>query len=203
MSSSTSSEKLPEDASATARAADVVAGSSVAATSSPREYDVLIKTVFSLFAIGVTVGLVYAWTGYSDRYAQMTEGWHIGQTKLVEVTIVREDKARLACSSDVISGDVHCGYRANGQPFDAHTQDDSHVLSPFNTVKNELFLGAGLWTSPVLQGPLPTERFSAACNFKVLGVVKSVGLRWALNASFDPVKQSVAVGSLTDCVIPK
>jgi len=42
-----------------------------------------------------------------------------------------------------------------------------------------------------------------ACNYKVLGVLKSVGLRWAVNGSFDPVKQSVTVGALTDCVLPK
>ncbi len=161
------------------------------------------KTVFSLFVIGVVVGLVFAWTGYANRYAQVTEGWHLGQTKLVEVTVVHEDKARLACSADIMTEGIHCGYRANGQPFEAHTQDDSHVLSPFNTVKNELFLGAGLWTSQALQGQLPSERFTIACNYKVLGVVKSVGLRWAANGSFDPVKQSVTVGSLTDCVIPK
>ena len=159
--------------------------------------------MFSLIVIAVVLGLVFAWTGYSGKYAQVTEGWHLGQTKLIEVTVVREDKGRLACSSDVVTEGVHCAYRVNGQPFEAHTQDDAHVLSPFNTIKNELFLGAGLWTSPALQGPLPTERFTVACNYKVLGVVKSVGLRWAANGSFDPVKQSVTVGSLADCVLPK
>ncbi len=168
-----------------------------------RDYDVLMKTVCSLFVIGVVLGLIFAWTGYSNRYAQVTEGWHLGQTKLVEVTVVREDKGRLACSSDVSMQTVRCGYLGNGQPAEAHTQEDSHVLSPFNTTKNELFLGAGLWASPALQGPLPTERFTVACNFTVLGVLKSVGLRWTPTGSFDPVKQSVAAGSLTDCVIPQ
>jgi hypothetical protein len=222
MSSSTSPEKHSDSPEAPAKAADAVAASpeathnnaakapakiatrsAVASAPAPREYDVLMKTVFSLFAIGVVVGLVFAWTGYANRYAQVTEGWHLGQTKLVEVTVVKEDKGRLACASDVISDDVHCGFRASGQPFEASTQDDSHVLSPYNTVKNELFLAAGLWTSPALSGPLPTERFTVACNYKVLGVLKSVGLRWQPNGAFDPVKQSVTVGSLTDCVIPK
>ncbi len=222
MSSSTSPEKHSDSPEATAKTAGAVAASpeakainagkppvasatpsAIAAAHSPREYDVLMKTVFSLFAISVVVGLVFAWTGYANRYAQVTEGWHLGQTKLVEVTVVKEDKGRLACASDVISDGVHCGFRANGQPFEASTQDDSHVLSPYNTVKNELFLAAGLWTSPALLGPLPTERFTVACNYKVLGVLKSVGLRWQANSSFDPVKQSVTVGSLTDCVIPK
>jgi len=222
MSSSTSPENHSDSPEAPAKTADAVAAShgatasnagnaavvstsqrAAAAANTPREYDVLMKTVFSLFAIGMVVGLVFAWTGYANRYAQVTEGWHLGQTKLVEVTVVKEDKGRLACASDVISDDVHCGFRASGQPFEASTQDDSHVLSPYNTVKNELFLAAGLWTSPALSGPMPTERFTVACNYKVLGVLKSVGLRWQPNGSFDPVKQSVTVGSLTDCVIPK
>jgi hypothetical protein len=170
----------------------------------PDEFAVLRLTLFSLFSIAVVVGLLFAWTGYSNRYAQVTEGWHIGQTKLVEVTVVREDKDRLACASDVMVEDIHCGWHLNGSRYDAHSQDDSHVLSPFNTVKNELFLGAGLWTSLKAAGiPIPAERFTAACNYKIQGVLKSVSLRWQPNASFDPVKQSVTVGSLSNCVIPK
>ncbi len=211
MSSSTSPEKPSEKPETTHKTAPstsppspaTAAREKIASATTPREYDLLIKTVFSLVVIAVVLGLVFTWTGYSSKYAQVTEGWHLGQTKLIEVTVVREDKGRLACSSEVVTDGVHCAYHANGQPFEAHTQDDAHVLSPFNTIKNELFLGAGLWTSAALQGPLPTERFTVACNYKVLGVVKSVGLRWAANGSFDPVKQSVTVGSLTDCVLPK
>ncbi len=170
----------------------------------PDEFAVLRLTLFSLFTIAVVVGLIFAWTGYSNRYAQVTEGWHIGQTKLIEVTVVREDKDRLGCASDVMVDDIHCGWHLNGTPYDAHTQNDSHVISPYNTVKNELFLAAGLWTSLAAAGiQVPTERFTAACNFKVQGVLKSVSLRWQATASFDPVKQSVAVGTLSNCVIPK
>ena len=170
----------------------------------PSEFAVLRLTLFSLFTIVVVVGLLFAWTGYSNRYAQVTEGWHIGQTKLVEVTVVREDKDRLACASDVLIEDIHCGWHANGTPFDAHTQNDGHVISPYNTVKNELFLAAGLWTSlTASQKQIPTERFTAACNLNIQGVLKSVSLRWQATASFDPVKQSVAVGTLSNCVIPK
>ncbi len=162
------------------------------------------KTVFAFIAIMATLGVLFAWTGYSNRYAQVTEGWHLGQTKLIEVTVVREDKARLACASDVILDDnVHCGFHTNGQPFEASTQDDSHVLSPYNTIKNELFLASGLWTSPALRASIPNERFTVACNYKITGVLKSVGLRWSVSAAFEPVKQSVTVGTLTDCVIPK
>ncbi len=210
MSSSTSPEKpsekpeaAPKAATSATASAATTAGSKRSAVTEPREYDLLVKTVFSLIVIIVLLWLFFTWTGYANKYAQVTEGWHLGQTKLIEVTVVREDKGRLACSSDTVTDGIHCAYRTNGQPFEASTQDDSHVLSPYNTVKNELFLASGLWTSTALRGQLPTERFTVACNYKILGVLKSVGLRWSVNGSFDPVKQSVTLGTLTDCVIPK
>ena len=209
MSPSTSPERLPETSNASPKtaaagsAAPTAINGKFTTATPPREYDLLMKTVFSLIVIAAGLGLLFSWTGYAHKYAQVTEGWHLGETKLIEVTVVREDKGRLACSSDVTIEGLHCAYHSNGQPFDAHTQDDSQVLSPFNTIKNELFLGAGLWTSPALPRSLPTERFTVACNYKVLGVIKSVSLRWSVNGSFDPVKQSVTVGSLTDCVTPK
>ena len=197
-SSATSDKPPPKAAKKPAAAAK-----RVLVVDPPSEFAVLRMTLFSLFTISIIVGLAFAWTGYSNRYAQVTEGWHLGQTKLIEITVVREDKGRLACASDVAIEDIHCGYHFDGKPFAQHTQDDSHVISPFNTVKNELFLGAGLWTSLAVNGPIPSERFTAACNYKIQGVLKSVGLRWQANSSFDPVKQSVTVGTLSNCVIPK
>ena len=139
----------------------------VAKVEPPDEFAVLRMTLFSLFTIGVVVGLLFAWTGYSHKYAQVTEGWHLGQSKLIEVTVVKEDKGRLACASDISMEGIHCGYHLDGKPFESHSQDDSQVVSPFNTVKNELFLGAGLWTSLAVHGPVPNERFTAACNYKI------------------------------------
>jgi hypothetical protein len=77
------------------------------------------------------------------------------------------------------------------------------VLQPFNTVKNELFLAAGLWQAPILHEPLPAERFTVVCNYRVLGVLRAVSLRWSLTGNFGPVDQSVAVGTLSDCTIPQ
>ena len=203
MSSSTSPEKLPPISDAATASSTKPQKSDAASAAAPREYDLLMKTVFAFVVIVAVLGVFFAWTGYSNRYAQVTEGWHLGQTKLIEVTVVKEDKGRLACASDVLLDDIHCGFRANGLPFEASTQDDPHVLSPYNTIKNELFLASGLWTSAALRGQIPNERFTVACNYKITGVLKSVGLRWAATASFEPVKQSVTVGTLTDCVIPK
>lgn len=163
----------------------------------------LMPSVLTLLSIGIVLWLIFAWSGYSSKYSQTTEGWKLNSTKMIEITVVAEDRVNLACASDVEIGGVHCGYRANQQPRGGEPASDSQVLQPFNTVANELFLGAGLWTSPSLPKQLPTSRFTVMCNCKVLGAAKSMSLRWAIKGSFDPLKSSVAVGALSDCVIPE
>jgi len=37
----------------------------------------------------------------------------------------------------------------------------------------------------------------------VVGVSKNMSLRWGTKAVFDPLKHSVAIGTLSDCVIPQ
>lgn len=165
--------------------------------------NVLLYTAFGFLSMGVVLWLLFAWSGYKEKYSQLTEGWHLGGTKMLEITLVREDKKNLACASDRTFGDTHCGYRANGQPFGANAEVDAHTLQPYNTIKNELFLGAGLWASPALQGTLPAERFTVVCNYRVVGVAKSVALRWSPTGSFNPIDQSAAIGTLSDCVIPQ
>jgi hypothetical protein len=164
---------------------------------------VLLNTVFGLLVIGVALWLVLAWSGYKEKYSQQTEGWRLGSTKMLEITLIRDDKKNLACASDRRFGEIHCGYTRAGKPNGPQPADDPHILQPYNTVKNELFLAAGLWQAPVLKEPLPTERFTVVCNYHVVGVLKAVALRWSPTGSFNPVDQSVAVGSLSDCVIPQ
>lgn len=163
----------------------------------------LMPSVLTLLSIGIVLWLIFAWSGYSTKYSQSTEGWKLNSTKMIEITVVAEDRVNLACSSDITIGGVHCGYRNNRQQWGGEPKNDSQVLQPFNTVANELFLGAGLWTSPALPKQLPGTRFTVMCNYKVLGAAKSVSLRWAPKGSFDPLKSSVAVGALSDCVIPE
>lgn len=165
--------------------------------------NVLLYTVFGFLCMGILLWLIFAWTGYKEKYSQLTEGWHLGGTKMVEITLIREDRKNLACASDKTFGGTHCGYHANGQPYSSNGEVDANTLQPFNTIKNELFLGAGLWASPALAGNLPAERFSAVCNYRVVAVAKSLALRWSPTGSFNPVDQSVAVGTLSDCVIPQ
>lgn len=165
--------------------------------------NLLLYTLSGFLSIGVALWLILAWAGYKEKYSQQTEGWHLGATKMLEITLIRDDKKTLACASDKSFAGVHCGYRANGQPWGTTQETDPHVLQPFNTVKNELFLAAGLWQSPILHEPLPAERFTVVCNYRVLGVLRAVSLRWSLTGSFGPVDQSVAVGTLSDCTIPQ
>jgi hypothetical protein len=163
---------------------------------------VLLGATSSLLAIGFVLWLVFSWTGYAERYAAANEGWHLGQTRLVEITVVPEDRLALGCASDREPGGLHCASHLRGAPYPPE-QDHKKVLQPFNTIKNELLLGAGFWENAVLSGPLPPGRFSVACNYNIVGVVKSVSLRWGQTAPFTPVDKSVTVGTLTDCVIPQ
>jgi hypothetical protein len=164
---------------------------------------VLLYTVFSLLCMGIALWLVLAWAGYKDKYSQTNEGWRLGSTRMLEITLIREDKKNLACASDRRFGEIHCAYARDGKFLGTKPDDSPHILQPFNTVKNELFLAAGLWQSPVLKEPLPTERFTVVCNYHVVGVLKAVALRWSPTGSFNPVDQSVAVGALSECVIPQ
>jgi hypothetical protein len=165
--------------------------------------NLLLYTLSGFLSIGVALWLILAWAGYKEKYSQQTEGWHLGSTKMLEITLIRDDKKTLACASDKSFAGVHCGYKANGQPWGTTQETDPHVLQPFNTVKNELFLAAGLWQAPILHEPLPAERFTVVCNYRVLGVLRAVSLRWSLTGNFGPVDQSVAVGTLSDCTIPQ
>jgi hypothetical protein len=188
---------------ATPTGGDAASPVSPAAQLPPPPPNLLLYTVLGLLCIGVCLWLVFSWTGYKNRYSQQVEGWHLGATKMIEVTLIREDKQNLACASDKSFEGIHCAFHANQQPWGPGPETDGTALQPYNTVKNELFLAAGLWVSPTLSGELPTTRFTVVCNYHVKGVLKSVSLRWSPTGSFGPVDQSVTVGTLTDCVIPQ
>ncbi len=169
----------------------------------PLPRNALLYTVFGLLCTGVALWLVLAWSGYKEKYSQQTEGWRLGSTKMVEITLIRDDRKNLACASERSFGKVQCGFHMDGKPFGPMPENDPHILQPFNTIKNELFLAAGLWQAPILRGALPTERFTVVCNYHIVGVLKAVSLRWSPTGNFGPVDQSVAAGTLSECVIPQ
>jgi len=167
------------------------------------EFNVLCYALLSLFIVSFGAWLIYAWSDYSKHYAPNAEGWYVGGTHSVEVTLVPEDVRNLGCASDVMVAGMHCAHRANQQPFELTATEDRLLLRPYNTVAHVLFLGAGLWSSARLAGLQPKERFTVVCNFHMAASIKSAALRWEPDGSFDPVKEAVPAGLLTDCVMPQ
>jgi len=160
---------------------------------------VLLRGAAVLVCIGFGVWLVFAWSGYGERYAAAMEGWRIGGTHLVEISIVPEDRENLACASDATFGPVRCAYSLSRPPENVPLE---HTLSPYNTVRGQILVAAGMWTQPVLKTTMPRGRFTVVCNFHVLGAMRPQ-LRWAKKGRFDPLKDSVAAGTLSDCEIPR
>ena len=169
----------------------------------PERINLLLVSFLSLFVIGFGVWLVSAGSRYREQYAQTMEGWRVGSIRGVELTLVKDDKRNLACAADQTFEELHCGFRRDLLEAGAATPDNPHVLQPYNTVGNELMLGAGLWSSPDLKEPLPPSRFTVSCNYHIKGVMKSVSLRFSPTAFFRPAGKTVTVGTLTDCVLPR
>jgi hypothetical protein len=127
------------------------------------------------------------------------QGWRLGGTHLVELTVVPQDRERLACASDGHFDAVRCGFGADKKPVATPVES---TLSPYKTVGNDTVLGAGLWTSPGLS-KLPRGRFTVVCNFHVLGVLKSVATRWDKDGAFQREKHGLPVGRFENCAIPQ
>ncbi len=165
--------------------------------------NILLLTFLTVFAIGFGIWLFSAGTRYRAEHAQATEGWQVGATRMLEITLVQNDKTGLSCASDQVIDGLRCGHSSDARPIGSGPANDPKVLQPYNTTKNELFLGAGLWSSPDLTGPLPLRRFSVVCNYNMKGVMNSGSIRFADSAPFSPLQKTVMVGTLTDCVIPR
>ena len=155
---------------------------------------------FLLFcAVCFVVWVFSAGKKYREEHAQATEGWRVGTSRRVEVTLVKRDKQNLACESDQDLWGLSCsGPRELGA-----TGPDPRTLQPLNTVRNELFLGAGLWSSLERDASLPERRFTAVCNYHIKGIVKSARIRFSAAAPFTPLAATVTAGTLTDCMVPR
>jgi len=169
----------------------------------PERCNVLILSFLSFFLIGFGVWVVSAGSRYREEYAQATQGWRVGGIRVVELTLVKDDKRNLACASDQGIAGLHCGYQGESHEAGPLSPDSPQILQPYNTVGNELLLGAGLWNAPDLKEPLPQARFTVICNYHIKGVMKSALIRFAPAASFTPLGRTVTVGTLTDCMLPR
>jgi hypothetical protein len=102
----------------------------------------------------------------------------------------------------VIAG-LRCGYGGESHEAGPLSADNPQILQPYNTVENDLLLGAGLWTSPDLKEPLPQARFTVICTYHIKGVMKSALTRFDPAGSFSPIGKTATVGTLTDCILPR
>lgn len=161
----------------------------------------LLRGTCSLICIGFALWLALHWSGYAETHVREAGGWRAGGVSMVEITLVEADREKLACASDAVAAGLRCAYQANGAPRVEPLAHDQR-LSPYGTVRKQLLLGAGLWSQPALRGPLPAQRFTVVCNFHMDGVFRSASVRWDVGLPFEPLQESVAVGRLSECVIP-
>jgi hypothetical protein len=171
----------------------------------PSRCNALLFSFFAFVLIVFGVWVVSAGKRYREEYAQGqgTEGWSVGSTQRVELTLVRDDRRNLACASDQVIAGLHCAYGRDAREAGPSAPDNPQILQPYNTVGSELLLGASLWISPELKKPLPAARFTVVCNYHIEGVAKSAAIRFAAAAPFSAVGKTVTVGTLSDCALPR
>jgi hypothetical protein len=169
----------------------------------PERVNAILLSFVSVVLIGFGVWVVSAGKRYREEYAE-SKGWWVGSSRVVELTLVKDDKLNLGCSFEhVLVEGLRCGFSDTRGEAASPSPDDPKVLQPYNTVGNHLLLGAGLWLSPDLKGELPANRFTVVCNYHIKGLVKSAKIRFDSHSSFGPLKEPTTVGTLTDCVIPR
>ena len=171
----------------------------------PSRCNGLLLSFLSFWLIVFGVWVVSAGKRYREEYAQGqgTEGWSVGSTQRVELTLVREDRRNLSCASDQVIAGLHCAYRRDAREAGPSAPDNPQILQPYNTTGSELLLGAGLWISSDMKKPLPAARFTVVCNYHIEGVAKTSSIRFDAGAAFAPVGKSVTVGTLSDCALPQ
>jgi hypothetical protein len=163
---------------------------------------VLVTSFVWLFAIGFGVWLVTAGKHYREQYTQYVDGFRLGATRLVELTLVASDQQGLGCAADTVVEGLHCGHHADSREAGPISSTDPQLLQPYYTTSKELLLGSGLWLSPVMKAPLPGGRFTVVCNYHVVGVTKAASIRFAATSAFGSIGGLVPMGTLSDCVFP-
>jgi hypothetical protein len=139
--------------------------------------------------------------------------WKDGDVVDVTITLVTTDWKDLACSSDEVLKDKHCGFddKRKPHPKGNDVRTDPNVLQPYTTTDRIQLLAAGMWTTPELKAKLdaekwdnPSPRFNVDCKLKVEGHMKEAGVRWKPEPDggwlSGPAKDWYA-GSLSDCKI--
>lgn len=156
--------------------------------------------LFVIIVGGLAAG--FAILGREEQMMPAKPKWAVGQSPEVEITLVKNDKQDLACSSpDEVAG-LHCAFEANNKPWSkGDNADDKKVLRPYTTTEHIQFTAAGLWSDPALApDKLPATRFSVKCKYKVEGNLKTLGVRWEQTGQWFANGDWYA-GSVSDCKI--
>lgn len=162
---------------------------------------VLFRSAVAFLALLMFVWFTYRFVAFRHLARVPFEGMQVGNVNFVEISLIREDVQNLACASNVEVDGLRCGFKDQGTPHEGLSE--IQTIRQYNTIKNELFLAAGLWAQPVMQGALPTERFSVVCEFHSVGALKNPKLRWNPNEAFKSIDRTLVVGKLNKCVIPQ
>lgn len=167
------------------------------------ELNVFCFLLISLFAIAFILWVIFARSNYATKYAPHADGWYRGGVASVEIAVAREDRDNAACASDVRIERLRCPYQQSRILDAEDPSDDRTTLHPYHTVDGILFLAAGFWSSSVLGEISGRGRVAVVCVYHMLGVLKSVSLRWTPEARFSQSKDTLPVGTLENCVVPK
>jgi hypothetical protein len=156
--------------------------------------------LFVIIVGGLAAG--FAILGREEAPGSVRPRWNKGQTVDVEITLVKNDKADLACSSGEEIEGKHCAFEANNKPWSkGDNNDDKKVFRPYTTTERMQFVAAGVWSDPALApDKIPATRFSLKCKYHVDGTMKSLGVRWEQAGQWYP-NQDWYAGSVSDCKI--
>jgi len=163
----------------------------------------ILVSFLAFVLIGFGVWLFLGGKRYRAEYAGSTQGWRVGTTRAVELTLIREDKRNLACASKHVVAGLRCAFDEEQKPVGSLSADRPEVLQPYATTSGDLLLGAGLWTAEDMKHDLPPKRFSVVCDYDIKGVLKSARIRFDHDAAFNPAGRTVTVGTLKNCLVPR
>src|SRR5262245_8401307 len=83
----------------------------------------LLVSFLAFVLIGFGVWVVSGGKRYRAEYAASTQGWRVGTSRVVELTLIREDKTNLACASKHKVAGLRCGYDEEEQPLGSLSAD--------------------------------------------------------------------------------
>jgi hypothetical protein len=168
-----------------------------------------------LYAVLIgAIALAFAFLGQQDGGGEAEvpqPKWNAGDTVDVAITLVTTDYKDLACGTEEVLKDLHCGFADKRKPHPKgnDVRTDPNVLQPYTTIERVQFLAAGMWTQPELKAMLdaenwnnPSPRFTVDCKFKVAGKMKEANIRWKPEADWLPASgRDWYTGSLSDCKV--